>query len=245
MRLALAVLAFAAVMAAVNARADIVRATTVNFTPYYGESLEGGGVITALARAAFAERGHEFEVKFQPWRRALAKGRAGAYDAVHAAYWAADRERDFYFSKPFYSIEVGLMAHKDLGLSRFTPLEDLKPYLIGYNAGWAYGEKFENADYLQKDPANNQTINVRKFFAGRVDIVAVARSIFRYEAARIEGADLSEVTFIEPPLKIGRLHMMFPKVNENAEKLRDDFDAGLKAIREKGIYAEIIDRYGF
>jgi polar amino acid transport system substrate-binding protein len=245
MRLSLAGLAFAALLTLGSAKADTIRATTVNWAPYFAENVPKDGFITELARAAFAKEGHEMEVVFQPWRRALAKGRAGAYDAVLAAYKTPDREKDFYFSKPFYAVEIGLMAHADLGLPRFTPLEELDSYLIGYNAGWAYGERFENADYLQKDPANNHTENVRKFFAGRLDIVAMARSMFRFEAAKLDDADLDEVTFLDPPLKIGQLHMMFPKVNDNAKRLRDDFNAGLKAIRADGTYGEIIEELGF
>lgn len=245
MRLPLVGLALAALVASGGARADTIQATTVNWAPYFAETLRNDGVISALARAAFNEAGHDMEVTFLPWRRALAKGRVGAYDAVLAAYKTPEREEDFYFSEPFYAIEIGLMAHAHLGLPRFSPLEELDSYLIGYNAGWAYGEKFENADYLQKDPANNHIENVRKFFAGRLDIVAMARSMFRYEAQKLGHTDLDDVTFLEPPLKIGKLHMMFPKVKDNAKRLRDEFNQGLKEIRSNGTYSQIIKEYGF
>jgi len=76
-------------------------------------------------------------------------------------------------------------------------------------------------------------------------MVAMARGIFRYEVQQLENASLDAVTFLDPLLRTGQLHMMFSRKLGNATELRDDFNAGLAAIRENGTYAEIIDAYGF
>ena len=78
-------LAVAVAFASGAAQAEMVRATTVSWAPYYADELRNQGVITALARKAFARRGHELTVRFLPWRRALSKARAGEYDAVLGA----------------------------------------------------------------------------------------------------------------------------------------------------------------
>lgn len=226
-------------------QAETIQATTVNWAPYYGDTLEDGGVIAALARAAFQQQGHTLEVDFVPWKRALATAKRGTHDAVLGAYHSEERAQDFHFSKPFYDIKIGFMALNDLGVRTYDSLQDLKGYRIGYNDGWAYGEAFEQADFLTKDPASNQTLNVRKLFRERVDIVAMARGIFRYEVNQLENTSLEEVTFIEPLLRTGKLHMMFSKKIDNAAQLRDAFNKGLKAIKENGTYDEIIAQYGF
>lgn len=228
-----------------SSQAATVEVTTVNWAPYYGDTLDDGGVIAALARAAFEQQGHEMTVAFIPWKRAMAMTKRGKYDAVLGAYYSDDRAKDFIFSEPFYEIEVGFMALNDLGMASYDSLTDLKGYTIGYNDGWAYGEAFEEADYLNKQAASNQTLNVRKLFGDRVDMVAMARGIFRYEVSKLENASLSDVTFVEPLLMTGKLHMMFGEDHPKAEQLRDDFNAGLKAIRANGTYDEIVDAYGF
>lgn len=227
------------------APAATIEAATVNWAPYYGETLEDGGVIAALARAAFAQQGHTLKVDFVPWKRAMAMARRGDYDAVLGAYYSEERAEAFHFSKPFYNIRIGFMALDELGIDSYDSLTDLRGYTIGYNDGWAYGDAFENADFLNKDPASNQTLNVRKLFRDRVDMVAMARGIFRYEVQQLENASLDAVTFLDPLLRTGQLHMMFSRKLGNATELRDDFNAGLAAIRENGTYAEIIDAYGF
>lgn len=225
--------------------AETLEAVTVNWAPYYGSELENGGVIAELARAAFEQQGHSLKVEFIPWKRAMAMAKRGRYDAVLGAYHNAERAQDFIFSTPFYDIEIGLMALNDLGLRTYDSLKALKSYRIGYNDGWAYGDAFENADYLKKDPASNQTLNVRKLFHERIDIVAMARGIFRYEVNQMENASLDEVTFIEPVLRTGELHMVFSKEIDNARALRDAFDTGMAAIKANGTYDEILAAYGF
>jgi polar amino acid transport system substrate-binding protein len=243
-------IAAAAVMAASilvpqSASAETVEAATVDWAPYYGSTLEKDGVIAALARAAFQERGYDLTVDFIPWKRAVAMTERGRYDAVLGAYYTEDRSKRFHYSEPFYDIELGLMTRNDVGVERYGTLKDLTDYTIGVSDGYSYGESFDNADFLRKQSAANQTLNVRKLFGERVDIIAMARGIFRYEVSQLRDADLEDITFIEPPLATGRLHMMFSHKLDNGEELRDEFNAGLKAIRENGTYDKIIADFGF
>lgn len=227
------------------ARADTVKAATVDWAPYYGSTLKNGGVIAGLARGAFKAQGHEFEVDFMPWKRAVAMTEKGRYDAVLGAYYTEERAKTFSYSTPFYDIAIGIMAKPRHGIERYDSLKDLTGYTIGYNDGYAYSENFENADYLKKDPASNQTLSVRKFFRDRVDMVAMARGIFRYETSQLKGASLDDVVFLEPPLKVAKLHMMFSPKTDNAEALVADFNAGLTKIKENGTYQEILKAHGF
>lgn len=225
------------------ARAETVTATTTDWAPYYGSDLESGGVVAALARAAFEVRGHALEVQFMPWNRAFAMAEQSRFDAVLGAYYSEERDETFTFSEPFYEIEVGIMAKKAHGITHYDSLRDLSAYTIGYNDGYGYGEAFENADYLKKDPAANQTFSVRKFLGDRVDMVAMGRGIFRYEAGPLLDGSFDEVVFLEPPLMVGKLHMMFSPEADPA--LRQDFDAGLAQIQADGTYQAILNTYGF
>ena len=235
------VVAFA--LTAPSLRAETIRTTTTNWAPYYDPSLKGGGVVTRIAKAAFAAAGHEMTVTFLPWKRVMWKTERGDFDAVMGAYYSKERDETFMFSDPFYDVVVGIMGWKDQGITRYDSLKDLKDYSIGYNDGWVYGEAFESADYLEKDSAYDQTRSVRKFFAGRVDMVAMARNIFSHEVSKLPEASLKDVVFLDPPLMVGALHIMFSPKLENAESLRQDFNAGLAQIREDGTYDKIVSEH--
>src|SRR5574342_579193 len=49
---------------------DEILLVTGEFPPQTGESLEGGGYVTELVRAAFAEMGYSVRIEFYPWARA-------------------------------------------------------------------------------------------------------------------------------------------------------------------------------
>ena len=228
-----------------RAHAETVEAATVSWAPYYGAGLKDGGVVTALARAALAREGHRLTVDFVPWDRAVTMAKRGAYDAVLGGYYTEARGRYFHFSAPLYAIEVGLMARDALGIAGYDRLEELRAYRIGYNRGWTHGRAFATASYLDKRAIGDDTQLVRGLFQGELDMVAMPRGVFRHEAAQLAKVPLERVTFLDPPLRTTRLHMMFSRELENAPALRDAFDKGLKAIRADGTYAEILADYGF
>lgn len=240
------IVAIALVAAGVGrARAETIQAATVSWAPYYGAGLKDGGVVTALARAAFDRAGHRMTVDFVPWDRAVTMAKRGDYDAVLGGYRSESRGRYFHFSEPLYAIRVGLMARADLGIAGYDSLDDLRGYRIGYNRGWTHGRAFARATGLDKQPVGEDRELVRGLFDGTLDIVAMPRGIFRHEAGQLKRARLDRVTFLDPPLRTTRLHMMFSRERADAPALRDAFNAGLEAIRKDGTYAEILADYGF
>ena len=54
-----------------TAQAQTVELTTMNWPPFYGENLEQGGFINAIAKEALAESGYESETEFTGWQTAL------------------------------------------------------------------------------------------------------------------------------------------------------------------------------
>ncbi|SDF78429.1 amino acid ABC transporter substrate-binding protein, PAAT family [Limimonas halophila] len=233
-----------AVAATPSAKAATIELTTVNWAPFYGESLEKGGPVAALAKAAAKEVGHTVTVEFLPWKRAMAMAKRGEKDGMLGAYYTEERDKAFHFTEEsFYTVKVGLIADESLGVTSYGSLKDLTQYTIGYQQGWAYPEKFDNADFLEKDPAPNQTASVKKLVHGRVDMVAMSHGIFRNELDKLPNASLDDYVFLEPLLMEGTLHMAISNNAENAAQLARDLDAGLEAIRENGTYERIISKY--
>ncbi len=218
---------------------------TVDWAPYYGSEMEGGGVITVLAQAAFQLKGYKATVTFVPWKRALNKVLLGEKDVLLGAYFTKQRAKDYAFSDPFYDVEVGLVALQSLGVTHYSKLEELKPYTIGVSRGWAYSEEFDTAEYLNKEDATNQIFNIRKLFKNRIDLMAVAFGIFRYEVSKLKTFTLKDVVFIQPPLQTSSLHLMMSLQKPGHEKILEDFNEGLAEIRANGTYDQILEKFGF
>lgn len=222
-----------------------VSMVTVDWAPYYGGELPDDGVITVLVKKAFERVGHNATITFVPWKRALQSVERGQDDIVMGAYYNEERKKTYYYSDPFYGIEVGLVALKELGLTQYSSLQDLKPYKIGVSRGFTNGEEFDSADYLQTEEANNQVLNIRKLFAKRVDLITIAFGIYRYEVYKLKGASLDQTVFLDPPLMKNSLYLMMSLKVPDHKEVIGDFNRGLAMIKKDGTYDKVLQDFGF
>ena len=224
------------------ASARNISMVTVEWAPHYGADLPENGLTTALVKAAFKAAGHNAEVGFIPWKRALKEVREGLHDVVMGAYYNEDRARIYHMSDPIYSLDLVFIARPGLGIRNYDSLQDLKKYRIGISRGFANSEEFDSADYLDKHIATTPTLNIRKLFRGRIDLAVMNYDLFRYNANR-EGFCVGNVEFLEPPLDTPYLHIMASREVGDGGEIINDFNNGLKAIKESGEYLRIFSRF--
>lgn len=230
--------------AVTGAHARQVTMCTLNWEPYYGEELPRNGFFTAIVRAAFERGGHSAKTEFMPWARAMLEVKQGDRDVLLGAYYNEERAETYIASDSIYTDEVGIVAHEDLGITEFDSLRDLSDYTIGYGRGYSVNEEFDTAEYLDKEPEESQVLNLRKLFAGRIDLIAGSFASIRYVAKR-EGHDVDELVFLEPTLKENTLHIMISRAIDDGDELMADFHDGLSEIRADGTYDRILEEMGY
>jgi polar amino acid transport system substrate-binding protein len=215
---------------------------TVEWAPHYGSTLPENGLTTALVKAAFRAGGHSSQVDFIPWARALKEVEDGKADVVMGAYYNEERAQKYYYSDRIYSLDLGLIARPGLDVLKYESLRELSAYKIGVSRGFANSEEFDAADYLNKDVATFPNLNIRKLFRGRIDMAVMNFDLFRYEAKK-EGFCISDVTFMDPPLSTEGLYVMASRNIRDGEKIIEDFNRGLLAIRQNGEFDRIVNRF--
>lgn len=240
----LAALLTLALTIAPSAHAQHIRMCTVSWAPFYGPDLPRNGFITAITKAAFEAAGHTASVEFMPWARAMLEVRQGDRDMLLGLYLTEERAAAYKFTDRLYPTTNVLVAGKQLGIRRFSSLHELEGYSIGFGRGWSFGEAFDNADFLDKQPTNDQLLSLRKLFAGRIDMVATSFGRFRY-LARQEGFDLDKTAILEPTLTSEYLYNAFSREIDNVDELIADFNQGLKRIREDGTFDRILEEMGY
>jgi len=217
---------------------------TLNWEPYYGSDLPRQGFFTELVRTAFERAGHTVKVEFMPWARAMLEVKQGDREVLLGAYYTEERAKTYRASESIYTDKVGLVARKDLGIDSFDSLRELTDYTIGLGRGYAVSEEFDSADYLDKEPEKSQVLNIRKFYAGRIDMIAGSFASIRYLAQQ-QDRDLSRMVFMEPALKENTLHIMVSRAIPDSKELLADFHRGLEEIREDGTYDRILTEMGY
>lgn len=219
-----------------------VSMVTVNWAPHYGSDLPENGLTTALVKAAFMAGGHNANIEFMPWPRALKEVDEGKYDIVMGAYDNPERRDTYHMSDRIYSLELGLIARPGLGVTKYDNLRELSGYKIGISRGYANSEEFDAADYLDKQVATGPQLNIRKLFRGRLDMAVMNLDLFRYNAKK-EGFCISDVEFVRPVLAQSGLHIMASRNVDDGEGIIKDFNRGLKAIKDSGEFLSIVSRF--
>ncbi|MEM7196164.1 MAG: transporter substrate-binding domain-containing protein [Pseudomonadota bacterium] len=219
-----------------------VNGETVNWAPHYGAEVEDGGALTVITKEALRRAGHEASVDYIAWNRALKNVEEGSADFVMGAYYNAERAQKYIFSDPVYAVEIGLVSLDDFEMDTVNTLDDLRSYTIGVSLGYANTEEFDNAEYLNKQPAPTPKLNMRKLYRKRVDMVAGAFDILRYEAVT-EGLNTRRLKFLQPPLQSNGLYLMFSRAIPDGQALADGFNRALQEMRSDGTMRSILAKY--
>jgi len=125
------------------------------------------------------------------------------------------------------TIVIWQKAYKDLGKEFETVFSPDPPYNSPY------------FDRQYREVASQENQN-RMFWAGRAQVIIVDKTIFEYYRKSLA----SEVNTSEEV----EYHAIFPGVTSfqvacREKKVRDDFDEGLKSIKENGIYRRLVETY--
>lgn len=228
--------------AASGAGAATIQLATNPWLPIQGPSMRDGGPSVALMKAAANAVGHTVEVRFVPWKRAKAMAASGEADGLLAAWYTEARAERYVYTQPYYSMRVGLIGHKNLGIQRYETLAQIGEHTIGVLEGWGYPEQFRTAPELTKTSYAEPADAAQALIDGEVDLVAMVESVFSHHA-EAAAADPEAFRLLHPPLMQPDLHVALNRDIPDAKALARDLDRGLRRIKANGTYDEIIGRY--
>jgi len=218
---------------------ETARLTTLEWPPYSGTALPGGGASAQVARQAFAASGIALELEFFPWNRAVRTARNDpAFSGYFPEYYAAHIADDFIFSKRMGDSPLGFIERTDNPI-RWKTLHDLKGLRIGVVLGYVNTEEFDRmagADELVTDKAVNDATNIRKLAAGRIDLAVMDVNVFNYLIrSDPDLAEAGKALRVNPVmLDIRGLYVCFRK-GPDAARLVAAFNQGLSRIDPKAV----------
>lgn len=226
--------------------ADPITLTSCDWEPYTGANMPNYGFTAEIINSAMKSVGHEVSFVFYPWKRAMHETKKGRAHGLFSAYYSKDRAAAFALSEPYAYSELMLCAKKGRNII-FRSIEDLRPYRIGVVAGYANTPEFDDAQYLLKDEAPSDLLNVKKLLENRVDLIVVDRYVAVYHVKNSPAIQytVNDLSFISPPLKKQPIYIMFSKAVPEYQRYVAEFNKGLENIRADGTYEEILLKHGF
>lgn len=199
------------------------------------------GIEVDIIGEALAFKGHKLIPKYFPLARVPVEFKVRRVDAAMTDLGAG--EQGGYFADPAVIYNNAIITLQNRQLKIHTP-GDLQLLKISSFAGadarypaWLSAVR-EQGHYFEE---NNQALQVIGLNNGKYDAVLSDVSIFRYFTLQLQhsGTSLQEFevhnVFTPNPLDYRPVF--------RSEKIRDDFNAGLQALKNSGRYQAIYDHY--
>jgi polar amino acid transport system substrate-binding protein len=210
-----------------------VKLNTLDWEPYIGRELPGSGFVAAIVNEAYAASGYTVELEFMPWVRAKAMARDGRSDGCMPEYYLTEDTIDFLISDPFPGGPLVFFKRKvDTIVS--TGLEDLRSLKIGVVRGYVNTAEFDSADYLNKEEANDDIINLRKLVGGRLDLIVIDKFVGLYLLKKEMPDKVDDIEVVVPTLEEKTLHVLISRKAPDAEAKMKAFNDGLQKLKESG-----------
>jgi polar amino acid transport system substrate-binding protein len=223
---------------------ETIRITNGEWPPYLCETLEEGGVTSHITREAFALEGINVQYGWFPWARALANVRNGDWDASLGWAKTPEREKDFLFSDSVLEGKIVFFHLKDYPFDWKT-LEDLRELRIGAVISHRYNDDFIEAERSGKiivDRVSSEQQNLSKLLSGRIDVficnVDVGYAVLN---KYFPSSESDRITFHAVPFEMNQLRLAFSRKNKKNEKFLKQFNRGLQALKDSGLYDQFYE----
>lgn len=232
--LCLVVSALTCTMASAQQATSAIQLATLEWPPYTGPDLPDGGHSTVIVRAAFGAAGRRIHPTFFPWSRAISTIKYRLDYIGYYPEYASNRTREQCFlSDQIGSSRLGFAQLRSKPIA-WNSVADLSKYRIGVVHNYVNSESLDAAIAAGRQPvdeARDDTQNLKKLLAGRVDIAVIDEAVLDYlmrTNAHLR-PQRDSVAFAHRPLETHGIYVCFQRSAEG-RKFRDLFNAGLKMI---------------
>ncbi len=219
-----------------------------DYAPYTGEDLPGGGLVTDLARRAFAVSGRQYDVRFMPWKRGYDGVVAGRFLATFPYVRTPEREQEVLFSDPVIEVrQFVYMSNRtamtfDGRLVRGPRgLEGFRGRTVCQAVGYALPPELEalvGQGQLARQTPSDLGACVRMVATGRADALVIDEYSAAAAIARSGLAD--DIRVSDHPFAVVTFHLVIGRATPGAETTLAAFNDGLKVLKAQGVYRELL-----
>jgi polar amino acid transport system substrate-binding protein len=224
-------------------RADEIKVGFGDHIPPYAIPESASGIEVQLLREALAYRGHTIRPLFYPIRRLPVAFKNREIDITLRDAGTDLRPYGGLYSVPAIVYDNVLITLTSRHIAIHTP-DDLKglrviafPGALARFPDWLEGVK-QSGLYTEE---TNQELQVATLQAGHYDVVLSDRRIFHYFQSKLR-AQSQNLDPVDEQFFAVTSDTTYRAIFRDA-KLKEDFEAGLKHLKETGRYSKIIDGY--
>jgi len=224
------------------------RITWGDWPPFHSRSLANDGLYSHLIREAYNAVGVSVEFGVFPWKRALLVAQTPGSSWHGTSGWVKTPERDeiFLYTDAIHKGCIGFF-HKSKTPFNWERAESIKGLRVGVTSGFSSNALIKKMKAAGLDisirEVSEAKFGIRMLNAERIDAFindeSVGQSIINRE---LKPSDVGAIIFHPQPLFCDSYRILFPKEKPESQYLIQQFNAGLKILRENGRYREIMGK---
>jgi len=228
------------------AEPKIARITWGEWPPFHSRSRANNGLYSHLIREVYQAVGISVEYGVFPWKRALlmAQTQGSAWHGSSGWVKTPEREEEFLYTDAMRSGCV-VFFHKLKTSFDWRRPESLSGQRVGVTSGYRSNSLLQEMKGsgldIKVDEVSEEKYGIRMLNAERLDVFvsdkAVGQTILNQELSQV---DASAITSHPQPLYCDTYHMVFPRQKLASQYLVQQFNVGLKILRDSGRYQEIM-----
>jgi len=212
------------------------------YPPYqYDEGGTVKGIDHDIIAAAFGEFLIETRIRLLPWEACIEQMEMKQADGIFQIAPTPERKKTYAFSHPLRTARTVFFKKSGSPVrlhGNAEILPQLTKFRIGVLSGYSYDPVIDRLKEPVKIAARNQEQLLKDLLAGKLDMALMDSGVASYLMQKMHIVDIEPVKGYQ----ISRqLHVAFQK---NLDKLVHIFNAGLKKIKESGLYNKILDEFG-
>lgn len=215
-------------------------ATEEGYRPYnYTDPHTGlpAGLDVELVTAVLDDLHVSYDFTFLPWgrvKRALVEGKV---DLAFQFLDTPQRRAEFLLVGPFRQGKTVFACLKGCAID-YHELSDLRPYRLTTVAGYAYGNRFDQAGLNVNNPVTRSELLPGLLLARRTDLIVGDELTLHTLAAR-QGV-LDQIEFLPMPLSLEPRYVAFRHGNT---AMAERFEHSLAKLRGNGTLDAIVQRW--
>lgn len=204
----------------VAANAAVITAVTTEFPPFQSEQPRPWGLALETARELARREGDRLDVLFLPWPRAVQLAETTPDVMIFCLARTPEREHRYGWIGAIAANDVSLWKLRSRTDIRLGQLDDAKRWQLGVTAQdmkTTYLQQHGFADNRELQISSDDLTNLRKLFAGRIDLLPFSNRIVLHYRARELGLDPGALQRALPlPELSGQLFLAFSPSSQPA-----------------------------
>lgn len=197
------------------------------------------GIDIEILRESFNYSNTKLTTKFYPWKRALIRAENGQTGGLCSCSYSKEREANFLFSEEMGRISIGIYTKNDANIKKLSDIKKDKKHIVGVVRGYELESELDDEKIKTSLGTSDFTLlrmlEADRFFAVYSYKVVVSELMKEHEFIK---------KFKYTEIKSIPYYTCFPKKIASSKNHLNNFNDGLKKLRESGGYARILKKYG-